>query len=424
MADATDVSFLLDLGEDGVWECGSNSSEEEPEPVREEVGCICSPGTHWQIGTAALRNHIASQVHRDEIARLCSMTPRGVLHVHQNGRQLICDTAPGLPICSAAELAEHLQTSWHRFNLKRLTASSRLRSSIGDDWWKHAGYGRASGAVTRPEFDRIAALPPRPWHSKTGRIRCRQSRQPPLAVDVPSATPAPPPAAAVAQPAAVPAAAPPAAAPPALQRMPSWAAVVDVIELVLYVACEDPFSQAGCVCSGWRDAFRRMQMARWHALRSSLHARRAAAAEAEAEAEAAEAAALRPLAAADSDLAAEIDRLVRSFGTATNSRSVSRAQPRTQQTHADDLSRHQRESGMGLPPPPFDFAPAIQLLREGAGTGAIAAHPHYYPGGAAGVPWFDPDPVYTQRGSTLDWPWTPCTTLLARCSLLATRPML
>ena len=362
------MDVFLDLGENGLWGAGSSSEEEEAAP---DLGtcCICRPSVPLQ-GTA-LTDHMASQAHRDTLAQLCDNAP-GLLHVHENGRGILCDTAPGQTICSTTELEAHLQSPWHSFNLKRLTASARVRASHSQ---------RAHGAVTREEYDRLAALPRR-WDSKTARIRVRQgdastsSAQPasvaraltlpflPRPVLLPPTAPVTKPATPAPTAPAAPTA-PPGAQLPGAQRQASWIALIDVRELVLRVACEDPFSQAACACTTWRDTYRHVQHERWCTLKSSLPARRAAADE-----ERARSVEKDPVAASSLDvqLATEIARLVSSFGTAGSTKEKQ------------------------LPPPPsFDFDRARKLLQSGAGTGAIAHHCTYVAGGWAGVEWYDPE---------------------------------
>ena len=68
---------MIDLGDDGVWECGSTSSEESVAPPPPPL--------------------------------------------------LLCTCGVRLP---GAEMSQHLLSDWHRFNLKRKTASPRERALL------------------------------------------------------------------------------------------------------------------------------------------------------------------------------------------------------------------------------------------------------------------------------------------------------
>lgn len=245
---------------------------------------------------------------------------------------------PQLQLCDcgvlmdSAEIPQHMLSDWHLFNLKRKTASPRLRRK----------------PISLEAFERWAAHPRR-WQSKTGHIRCRAAAP----ADSTTAAAAPSTTA--------------AAVPVPVHRQLSWTSSIDVLEEVLRVVELDPLCQASAVCTSWRAVISRVREERWSVLREAREQRAPAKPHG------------RP-SALDEELREEVARLVRSFGTVAKGTTID-TQPRRDPPPISTAAE-----------PPYDFGrDAMELLRRGAGTHAIVPHAHYAPGGHAGVPWFDPD---------------------------------
>ena len=299
---------MIDLGDDGVWECGSTSSEESVAPPPPPPLLLCTCGVRL----------------------------------------------PG------AEMSQHLLSDWHRFNLKRKTASPRLRRK----------------PVTLEAYEQWAAKP-RQWHSKTGRIRKQATSAPLPSLSSPRASTAASTAstaatAAAAAAATAAAAAAAAAAPLCVHRQLSWASATDVLEEVLCVAELDPLCRAAAVCTAWRVVLTRVREERWRALRAQRPS---------------ELPPRAPIEALDRALRDEVARIVSSFGTITDHSSAAAQQRSPTALPTCELSRMgaawEPHGRLGSPefPPSFDFGAAMELLQRGASTRAIVPHAAYGPDG-------------------------------------------